>query len=71
MKSITYELVELLKGTKKLKNKWVFRLKKNGNENLLKYKILLLEKGFRKKNKIFLAVAWLPFLCVDIVLIMS
>ena len=57
MKSITYELVELLKGTKTLKNKWVFRLKKNGNENLLKYKILLLEKGFRKKNKIFLAVA--------------
>ena len=57
MKSITYELVELLKGTKTLKNKWVFRLKKNGNENLLQYKILLLEKGFRKKNKIFLAVA--------------
>ena len=36
-KNKTYELVELLKGKKALRNKWVFKLKKD-SEKLVKYK---------------------------------
>ena len=44
-KNDTYELTELLKGIKELKNKWVFKLK-NDEEKLLKYKARLVVKGF-------------------------
>lgn len=36
-KNYTYKLIELLKRMKALKNKWVFKLKKD-NKKLLKYK---------------------------------
>ena len=37
-KNKTYDLVELPKGKKVLKNKWVFKLKKDGHK-LVKYKL--------------------------------
>ena len=48
-KNKTYELVELLKGKKALRNKWVFKLKKY-SEKLVKYKARLVVKGFSQKH---------------------
>ena len=45
----TYELVELPKGKKALRNKWVFKLKKDG-EKLVKYKARLMVKSFNRKQ---------------------
>ena len=45
-KNHTYELVELPKGKKTLKNKWVFKLKKDDSRNVVKYKARLVVKGF-------------------------
>uniref|UniRef100_A0A2N9HLM6 Integrase catalytic domain-containing protein n=1 Tax=Fagus sylvatica TaxID=28930 RepID=A0A2N9HLM6_FAGSY len=50
-KNNTYELVELPKGKKALRNKWVFKLKKDG-EKLVKYKARLVVKGFNQKQGI-------------------
>ncbi|OMO59210.1 Integrase, catalytic core [Corchorus capsularis] len=47
-KNGTYELVELPKGKMPLKNKWVFKLKKDGNK-LVRYKARLVVKGFAQK----------------------
>ncbi|OMO51796.1 Reverse transcriptase, RNA-dependent DNA polymerase [Corchorus capsularis] len=47
-KNGTYELVELPKGKRPLKNKWVFKLKKDGNK-LVRYKTCLVVKGFAQK----------------------
>ncbi|KAL4582349.1 hypothetical protein LXL04_006896 [Taraxacum kok-saghyz] len=51
-KNQTYELVKLPKGKKALKNKWVFKLKKNGKGNTTKYKARLVVKGFQQKEGI-------------------
>ena len=48
-KNKTYELVELPKGKKALRNKWVFKLKKD-SEKLVKYKARLVVKGFSQKH---------------------
>ena len=48
-KKKTYELVELPKGKKALRNKWVFKLKKD-SEKLVKYKARLVVKGFSQKH---------------------
>ena len=48
-KNYTYELIELPKRMKALKNKWVFKLKKD-NKKLLKYKAWLVVKGFNQKQ---------------------
>uniref|UniRef100_A0A2N9FNK6 Integrase catalytic domain-containing protein n=1 Tax=Fagus sylvatica TaxID=28930 RepID=A0A2N9FNK6_FAGSY len=45
------QLVELPKGKKALRNKWVFKLKKDG-EKLVKYKARLVVKGFNQKQGI-------------------
>ena len=50
-KNDTYELTELSKGRKTLKNKWVFKLK-NDDEKLLKCKARLVVKGFGQKQVI-------------------
>ena len=47
----TYDLVELPKGKKVLKNKWVFKLKKDCDK-LVKYKTRLVVKGFSQKQGI-------------------
>ncbi|GKV15798.1 hypothetical protein SLEP1_g26549 [Rubroshorea leprosula] len=50
-KNNTYELVELPKGRKTLKNKWVFKLKKDGDK-IVRYKAQLVVKGFSQKKGI-------------------
>lgn len=47
-KNNTYELVELSKCKKALKNKWVFKLKKD-YDRVFKFKARLVVKGFNKK----------------------
>ncbi|KAM1977685.1 hypothetical protein ACFX16_014458 [Malus domestica] len=44
LKNDTYELVELPKGRKALKNKWVFKFKRD--DNMTRYKARLVVKGF-------------------------
>ena len=51
-KNNTYELVKLSKGRKALKNKWVYKLKKDGKGNLVKYKARLVVKDFSQKKGI-------------------
>ncbi|KAM1814362.1 hypothetical protein ACFX11_028034 [Malus domestica] len=48
LKNNTYELVELPKGRKALKNKWVFKLK--NDDNMTRYKARLVVKGFGQKK---------------------
>ncbi|KAM1056289.1 hypothetical protein ACFX14_029654 [Malus domestica] len=48
LKNDTYELVELPKGRKALKNKWVFKLKRD--DNMTRYKARLVVKGFGQKK---------------------
>ncbi|GKV15591.1 hypothetical protein SLEP1_g26368 [Rubroshorea leprosula] len=50
-KNNTYELVELPKGRKTLKNKWVFKLKKDGDK-IVRYKARLVVKDFSQKKGI-------------------
>ncbi|KAK9914377.1 hypothetical protein M0R45_038160 [Rubus argutus] len=50
LKNGTYELVKLPKGRKALKNKWVFKLKKDENQQLTKFKARLVVKGFEQKE---------------------
>ena len=47
IKNDTYELVQLPKGKRTLKNKWVFKLKK---DNMPKSKARLVVKGFGQKK---------------------
>ena len=58
-KNKTYELVELPKCKKALRNKWVFKLKKD-SEKLLKYKARLVVKGFSQKHGIDLDEIFSP-----------
>ena len=50
-KNDTYELMKLPEGRKALKNKWVFKLKKDGDK-LVKYQARLVVKGFGQKRRI-------------------
>lgn len=43
----TYKWEQLPKGRKTLKNKWVFKLKRDNSRKLMKYKTWLVIKGFR------------------------
>ena len=49
-KNKTYELVELLEGRKALKNKWVYKFKRDNSGKLVKYKAQLVVKDFRQKK---------------------
>ena len=44
--------MKLPKGKKAFKNKWVYKLKKKGKGNLVKYKARLVVKGFVQKKDI-------------------
>lgn len=49
-KNKTYDLVELPKGRKALKKKWVFKLKNEDDKNKMRYKARLVGKGFGQKK---------------------
>ena len=51
-KNHTYEIINLPHGKKDLKNKWVFKLKKDGSEKVVKHKARLVVKGFQQKKGI-------------------
>ena len=51
-KNNTYEMVKLPKGRKVLKNRWVFKLKKDNSKKLMKHKAWLVVKGFGEKKGI-------------------
>ena len=48
----TWELVNLPKGRKALQNKWVYRIKHEGDEKNERYKARLVMKGFAEKEGI-------------------
>ena len=52
LKNNTYEIVKLPHGMKALKNKWVFKLKKDGSGKVVKHKARLVVKGFLQKKGI-------------------
>ncbi|KAL6125005.1 hypothetical protein ACLB2K_077513 [Fragaria x ananassa] len=60
LKNGIYELVKLPKGRKALKNKWVFKLKRDENEKLTKYKARLVVKIFSRKEGISFDEIFLP-----------
>jgi len=75
-KNQTYELVKLPEGMKALKNKWVFKLKKDGQGKLIKHKARLVVKGFQQKkgidfNEIFSTVVKMMSIRVILGLIVS
>ena len=51
-KNHTYDLVELPKGKRALKNKWVFKCKIEPNISQPRYKARLVVKGFGQKKGI-------------------
>jgi len=48
----TYDLMELPKGRKALRNKWVFKLKKEENNPNPRYKARIVVKGYNQKKDI-------------------
>ncbi len=48
----TWELVNLPKGEKALKTKWVFKLKRDCNNEIIRYKARLVAKGFTQREGI-------------------
>ena len=47
-----WDLVELLKGCKRVGCKWVFKTKRDSHGNLECYKAILVAKGFTQKDSI-------------------
>ena len=48
----TWELVELPKGRKAIGNKWVFKIKRDGNDQVERYRARLVVKGYTQKEGI-------------------
>ena len=56
----TYELTELLKGKRALRNKWVFKLKPRDAGNPPRYKARIVVKGFQHKQGVDLDEIFAP-----------
>ena len=65
-KNKTYDLVELPKGKKVLRNKCMFKLKKDGHK-LVKYKAWLVVKGFSQKQWIDFDVIFFPVVKMSLI----
>ena len=48
----TYELTELLKGKRAIRNKWVYKLKLGDVGNPPRYKTRIVVKGFQQKKEV-------------------
>ena len=59
-KNQTYDLVKLPKGIRPLKKKWVYKLKKNADGSIAKYKAWLVVKGFEQKEGIDFSEIFAP-----------
>lgn len=46
----TYDLVKLPKGKRALENRWIYRVKHEGNSKSPRYKVRLVVKGFRQRK---------------------
>ena len=53
-KNHIYELVPLPRDRRALKNKWVYKLKKDGNGKLLQHKARLVVKGLGRRKELIL-----------------
>ncbi|GJU21576.1 retrovirus-related pol polyprotein from transposon TNT 1-94 [Tanacetum coccineum] len=51
-KNKTWELVSLLGGRKPIRNKWVYKIKKNGDDQVEMYRARLVVKGYAQKEGI-------------------
>ena len=51
-KNHTYDLVKLSNGKRTLKNKWLFRLKRDDNSAKLRFKASLAVKDFNQKESV-------------------
>lgn len=51
-KNDAWELVDLPEGRKAIDSKWVFRMKRDNDENVSKYKTRLVARGFTQKYQI-------------------
>ena len=58
----TYELIELPRGKKALRNKWVFKLKPGDGGNPPRYKARIVVKGFQQKKGVDFDKIFAPFM---------
>ena len=63
----TWELVKLPVGKKPIGLKWVFKLKRNSNSEVVKYKARLVAKGFVQKYGIDFEEVFAPVARLDTV----
>ena len=52
LRNKTWELVELPKGQKAIGNKWVYKIKRDGNDQVERYRARLVVKGYAQKEGI-------------------
>ena len=64
-KNNTYELMELPKGKRALKNKWVLKRKPEPNRSQLRYKARLIVKGFNQKKDTDFEEIFAPMVCLQ------
>jgi len=63
----TWELVKLPVGKKPIGLKWVFKLKRNSNGEVVKYKARLVAKGYVQKYGIYFEEVFAPVARLDTV----
>ena len=51
-KNKTWELIPLPRGRKIIRNKWVYKIKRNGNDQVERYRARLVVKGYAQKEGI-------------------
>ena len=66
-KNNTYELIELPKGKRALKNKWVLKRKPEPNRSLPRYKARLVVKGFSQKKGIDFEEIFSPMIKMSLI----
>lgn len=56
----TWELVKLPAGQKPIDSKWVFKIKRDKEENILKYKTRVVARGFLQKYGVDFSDTYAP-----------